>query len=535
MGRSESDIAVIVVNYGTADLSIAAVESVLARHHGGRRIHVHLVDNNSPSGDAAVLARAHAERGWGERVTLWPETENHGFGRGNNVVLKALANRETPPEYVFLLNPDAELANEAIDILAACLDANPRAGTAGAGIELPDGTAVSAAFRFPSFLSDVERALNFGPASRALARRRVALSPDHPGGQVDWVAGAAVLFRFEALADVGFFDPAFFLYYEEVDLMRRMAAAGWETLYLPAARVVHHEGAATNVRSGASGRRRRPAYVYRSWRRYTVKARGRGGALSGALTVWGAAGVGRTVAALRGRETPLPLSFFHDQWVHVIRPLAGLGADPEYDAETARFGIASARVRFAEAARGYVDTNPSDIGFWQLVAEDFRTHGRDPFAQGFWALFVHRFGNWRMGIRTKLFRAPFTLLYKVLAKFVQWICGIDLPYSVIVGRRVKLEHFGGMILIAERIGDDVIIRQNTTFGIAGLADLKGRPSIGERVEIGTGAVIVGRIAVGDDTIIGANAVVTKDLPAGVIAGGVPARVLRERAMEPPDG
>ena len=89
-----------------------------------------------------------------------------------------------------------------------------------------------------------------------------------------------------------------------------------------------------------------------------------------------------------------------------------------------------------------------------------------------------------------------------------------------------------MILVAERIGDDVIIRQNTTFGISGLDDLQGRPSIGNRVEIGAGAVIVGRLSIGDGTIVGANAVVRRDLPAEVIAGGVPARVLRTRPSRP---
>lgn len=179
---------------------------------------------------------------------------------------------------------------------------------------------------------------------------------------------------------------------------------------------------------------------------------------------------------------------------------------------------------------GSRNMNPDDIGFWALVAEDYRTHDRDFFAQGFWALFWHRFGNWRMSVPSRLLRLPLTLIYRVMTKVLEWVGGIFLPYTVIVGRRVTLEHFGGMILVADRIGDDVTIRQNTTFGIATTDDLQSRPTIGNRVDIGTGAVVIGSIEIGDDVLIGANAVVVRSLPDGVVAGGVPARVLKERSL-----
>ncbi len=174
---------------------------------------------------------------------------------------------------------------------------------------------------------------------------------------------------------------------------------------------------------------------------------------------------------------------------------------------------------------GTTNMNPEGVGFWALVSEDFATHERRLFAQGFWALFWHRFGNWRMSIGPWALRIPFSLLYRVMEKMTEVFCGISLPYTVIVGRRVKLEHFGGMVLVADRIGDDVVIRQNTTFGIARSSEPQCRPTIGNRVDIGVGAVLIGQIEIGDDAVIGANAVVTKDVPAGAVAVGVPARVL----------
>ncbi len=181
---------------------------------------------------------------------------------------------------------------------------------------------------------------------------------------------------------------------------------------------------------------------------------------------------------------------------------------------------------------GYLNMNPKDIGFWGLVGEDFATHNRKIFAQGFWALFWHRFGNWRMGVKSGLLRAPLTMIYRIMYQLVQWFCGIDLPYTVVVGRRVKLEHFGGMILIADEIGDDVIIRQNTTFGIRGPDAPFDRPKIEDGVQIGAGAVLVGDITIGAGALVGANAVVVKDVPPGVSVGGVPARMLGMLREEP---
>jgi GT2 family glycosyltransferase len=325
---SGDGVAVVIVNYGTAELAADAVDSVLARRHGGRTVEVHLVDNASPGGDAARLSAAHAERGWGDRVRLWPEPENHGFGRGNNVVLRHLAAAAAPPAYVFLLNPDARLKNEAIAILADTLDARPRAAFAGARIEKPDGTAVSAAFRFPSPAGEFVRALGFGPVSRLVPRAQVPLPPDTPEGPVDWVAGAAVLMRFAAIRDLGFFDPAYFLYYEEVDLMHRAARAGWETLYVPRAEAVHAEGAATGVRSGDPRPSRRPSYWYRSWRTYFTAAYGRPGAAAAALGWTSGALLNHALALLPGRRPSAPRGFFRDFWQIVGRPLVGLNESP---------------------------------------------------------------------------------------------------------------------------------------------------------------------------------------------------------------
>ncbi len=132
-------------------------------------------------------------------------------------------------------------------------------------------------------------------------------------------------------------------------------------------------------------------------------------------------------------------------------------------------------------------------------------------------------------------RAPLTLIYRVLFKWVEWSCGISLPYTVRLGRRVRIWHHSGMILHARAIGDETQIRQNTTFGLARVDRPLEIPTIGARVDIGCGVCILGRVTVGNDSRIGANAVVLADVPAGATAVGVPARIIPgrvEAAVEP---
>jgi len=162
--------------------------------------------------------------------------------------------------------------------------------------------------------------------------------------------------------------------------------------------------------------------------------------------------------------------------------------------------------------KGSTNENPRGLTFIELVREDFATHDSDFFSQGFWAVFNHRFGNWRMGVKSKLLRAPLTILYRMHRKAVQIFCGIKLDYTVRLGRRVKLEHFGGIIVGAKEIGDDVTLRQNTTLGIKSLADLNGKPTLEQGVNVAAGVVIVGDIRIGKYSVIGPNCVISTDIP-----------------------
>jgi len=158
------------------------------------------------------------------------------------------------------------------------------------------------------------------------------------------------------------------------------------------------------------------------------------------------------------------------------------------------------------------------------LKEDLKTYEGDWSRQGFWVMVVYRFGCWRYTIKSALFRKPFSLLYKTLYKFIQVITGIELPCEVTVGKNFRIDHFGGIIISGfASFGDNCVIRDGVTVGLRRVDDPVA-PQIGNSVDIGTGAKVLGGITIGDNVVIGANAVVLEDVPSNSIAVGVPARI-----------
>ena len=162
------------------------------------------------------------------------------------------------------------------------------------------------------------------------------------------------------------------------------------------------------------------------------------------------------------------------------------------------------------------------------IRHDLRAHRGDWGAQGFWALVVYRFGRWRQGVRPVLLRKLFSALYRVLYKLVQIVTGIELPCEVQLGRNFVIDHSGGIVISGyARFGDNCRIRNGVVVGLSRV-DEPCAPVIGNNVDIGAGAKLLGAITIGDNVLIGANAVVVRDVPADSIAVGVPA-VARPRA------
>ena len=171
---------------------------------------------------------------------------------------------------------------------------------------------------------------------------------------------------------------------------------------------------------------------------------------------------------------------------------------------------------------------------FENLREDWRTHDRQLARQGLWAMSVYRFGRWRYGIRPRWLRLPFSATYKVLKSLAEILTGIDLPCEVTLGRRFRIDHFGGIVISGDAVfGDDCIVRNGVTVGLRHTGQ-RGSPVLGNRVDIGAGAKVLGPIRIGDDVAIGANAVVLTDVPPYSIAVGIPARILPRKPEQRPD-
>ena len=169
------------------------------------------------------------------------------------------------------------------------------------------------------------------------------------------------------------------------------------------------------------------------------------------------------------------------------------------------------------------------IGLFAQIREDRALYREGWWAQGLWALAIYRLAAARYARPRGVVRSLWGTVAKLGGKWAECVCGISLPDCATIGRRLRIEHFGGIIVHgAAVIGDDCVLRQNVTLGNRSEDRPMEAPVLGDRVQVGAGAVILGAIRIGDDAIIGANAVVLHDVPAGAVAVGNPARILERR-------
>ncbi len=188
-----------------------------------------VLDNGSRDGSAQA-ARAHSTVD--ELIAL---PERRGKGLNDSQVLRSARGR-----YALLLNEDSELLPGATRALHDALEAHPRAACAGAALLRPDGSPQPSAWRFPTARTALAGAL-------LLHRRLTVQSRGRMVREVEWAQSAAMLVRREAAAQVGYLDPAFFVYSDEVDFQRRLRDRGWTTLWVPQARAFHHEQLASDT------------------------------------------------------------------------------------------------------------------------------------------------------------------------------------------------------------------------------------------------------------------------------------------------
>lgn len=156
------------------------------------------------------------------------------------------------------------------------------------------------------------------------------------------------------------------------------------------------------------------------------------------------------------------------------------------------------------------------------IRADYMAYDTKIASQGFWVMLIYRFGVWRYTVSPILLRKVLSFLYKIFYKFIQIITGVELPCEVKIGKNFIIDHFGGIIVSGyTKFGDNCRIRTGVVIGLKNI-DNPCAPQIGNNVDIGAGAKLLGAIKIGNNVIIGANAVVITDIPDDSIAVGIPA-------------
>lgn len=226
------DLSVIIVSWNVRELLRACLQS-LTGAQDNLVIEVIVVDAGSSDGSAAMVT---ADFPW---VRLLAQSDNVGFPRGNNLGIAQANGR-----YILLLNPDTEVEAEALSLMVAYLEQHSNVGVVGPQLLNTDGSVQSSRRRFPTLATAFfESTWLQAVAPAAVLRHYYALDlPDDITAEVDWVKGACLMVRREVITQVGPLDEAYFMYSEELDWCRRIKLAGWRVVYLPTARVIHHEG-----------------------------------------------------------------------------------------------------------------------------------------------------------------------------------------------------------------------------------------------------------------------------------------------------
>lgn len=257
-------LAILIVNWNVRDLLRACLRSLQANGATRDAQQVFVVDNASRDGSADMVRAEFPD------VRLIVNTTNRGFTGGNNDGLVAIHGAR----YVLVLNPDTEVTPGALDALLAYADAHPDVGVVGPQLRYPDGSVQPSRRGFPTLATALFESTWLQPIAprRVLDHYYARACAEDATCEVDWVVGAAMLVRADAIAAVGGLDEAnFFMYSEELDWCKRIKGAGWKIVYYPGARVIHHEG-----RSSAQVSAQRMRYFNTSKVRYFAKHHGAG-------------------------------------------------------------------------------------------------------------------------------------------------------------------------------------------------------------------------------------------------------------------
>jgi len=264
-------LLVVILNYKTAQLTINCLQSLKEEVKKLSQTKVVVVDNASGDGSSEKIEQAIKENQWEDWVSLIVSPENGGYSKGNNLAIRPALASDSPPDYIWLLNPDTVVLQNTVQPLINFLVEHPHVGIVGSSQEDLEGVVQLSAFRFPTIWSELDSALRLGMVSKILNRYVVAPPHSETAYQTDWVSGASMMIRQAVFEKIGLLDEEYFLYFEELDFCLQAKKAGWECWYVPESRLVHLAGQSTGVTDVKIVPKRRPQYWFDSRQRFFSK------------------------------------------------------------------------------------------------------------------------------------------------------------------------------------------------------------------------------------------------------------------------
>ena len=260
-------LAVIVLNYCTADLALVAAQSAALDVDPQQDV-VLIVDNASPNGCADEIERSLQELAL-PHVRLIRSPRNGGFAAGNNVGIRAVA-----AQHYVLLNSDTVVRPGAMKLLLTALTEDESIGIVSPQLCEENGTPQISCFRFLSLGSEFIRGASTGLVTKALRRYDVPLGVLRSVADVPWTSFACVMIKRSIFEQVGLLDEGYFMYFEDADYCRCVRRAGFRIVHEPAAQVVHLRGKSSPVKEATRLKKPRPSYFYEARARYFARGYG---------------------------------------------------------------------------------------------------------------------------------------------------------------------------------------------------------------------------------------------------------------------
>lgn len=257
------DLSLVVLNYKSKGLLKQCLKGIgLLKLPFDYEIIV--VDNNSQDSSIKMMKEFFSE------INLIVSPVNHGCAAGNNLGLKVAQGR-----FIMILNPDIAVFEGAIEKMYDFLEKNSRVGLVGPRLTNPDGTRQVSCFRFPGVFIPIFRRIPLGrlPFVKNSLRHYLMLDTDTEKNlPVDWILGACMMARSEAIQKVGLMDERFFMYFEDVDWCRRFWQAGYQVYYIYEAEMVHYHQRLSAENPGLKGIFSQPTRIHiNSWIKYLAK------------------------------------------------------------------------------------------------------------------------------------------------------------------------------------------------------------------------------------------------------------------------